>query len=229
MSEERDEILEQLLVQLPDESPTAYSAFLAFFQLNLTERFGKEGLENVAQRTGLSVGMVKQHRANHNWFARINLIDKHFAQLQFKERVKVNQEHNLKCANDLRNLQSKLMKIADVGASVALDVLSKVNLGTKVTETDYVKVLQPDGTHKVMPITTKMNFDPNFRVSDIAQLLGVVANIPGKMATLPIETVPLPSQTTDASLQDKPIEELVERQAELQKEKAKITNIDQLQ
>jgi hypothetical protein len=215
-----DEILQQLLQSEENESPSAYAGFLFFVNLPVTERYGEGVAERVAEATSSASDTVTTWRAANHWFARVKLIDAHFARMQFNQRFKANEEHNLRFAEKARKLQEEVLENSQLAAQVVKNLLSNINLGMTVKPTDFVKVLQDDGSHKVMPITTKIEM--NAKMSEIASLMNAAASCPSRVAGLPIENVPLESRNLQGDFAGKTDDEIKAMQNKIAKEKAKL-------
>lgn len=219
------ELIEKLIEPLDDEPPHAYSAFLFYAQLPLSERTKADNqcLEKIAEYTGMTKTTVANYRTNYEWNKRINQIDAYFFTQQYDERREKMRESNLQFAEDMKEIQDKAISIAKKGLAVAEALIDTAALANETKTTDYKKVLQDDGTYKVTPMTTTIVMKAELK--DVAPLVNAVVKIPRQVMGLPTEALDEPIKISDASELEKLSDaELETKLREKQKQIEEISN-----
>lgn len=184
----KQQIIEELIKQEPEESTNAWFAFLFWVGLPISERNSDaKAMQKTAAYVGLELSTITVYRVNYRWDERAKLIEAHLFKLQFDDRRKAMEADNLQFASDTKEIQTKAIAVAKKLLNIAEQLADTVPLSNKVLETDYVKALQPDGSTKTVPTTTQIIMKAE--VKDIAPLVRVAIDTPLKVMGLPTEVV----------------------------------------
>lgn len=206
--EQSQEIITNLIKKGDDEYDSAYTAFLYWASLPQAERQSFDTCaRKVASYTGLAIATVKEYRTFFKWDERANLIDAHFFQLGFERRNKMSEEGDKEFVTKNRKFQQSVVKASEQAIMVVTALLDKASIAGEVKETDYVQVLQKDGTHKSMPRTTVINMEAGLK--DVAPLLRSAVDALLKVSGVPTEIV---EHKIAKSLNDKPLTERTEEE-----------------
>jgi len=228
---DQEKIIQELIKRETDEGTNAYAAFLFWAMLPQSERSdGKEAVKKTAEYAALEPSTITQYRVAYRWDERTNLIDAHFFTLQFEDRRRSMHEQNKKFAAETKEIQIKAFRISNKALDLVEDLLNKAPLSNEVRETGYVKALQEDGSHKVVPTTTTIIMKAE--VKDISPLLRAAVEVPSKVLGLPTEIVQpdvVPPVADIGQMSDDDIAETRRKIAEKKRELQKTQNIPGVQ
>lgn len=223
MIEINHEIIEQLIEKSDAESTTAYSAFLFWAYMPPNQRSNEIAAPLIAKHFGISELTVRQYRSTNEWEKRANQIDAYLFKVSIQQRAEMFQENNKTLANEMREIQKTGIECSKLSLDAVKFLLQSVPIANKVVETDFVKALQSDGTHKVVACKTELKMELNLR--DAANLMREGLRAPISAMGLPTEVIRysvLHEEKGNIDIETKPDEEL-EREIQQLKDELKST------